>query len=109
MGTQEPPISVKAEGQKTEGNGHWLCICQPAGFFPNLPLKPNRVRHLGQSQLFAGLLPLGFPDRSAAGWPYRPASFPNSGRPAKPWLSELNCSEAAVGDLIIPAMFGRPR
>lgn len=35
--------------------------------------------------------------------PNRPASLPNSGRPAKPRFSELNCSEPAVGDLTLLA------
>ena len=60
MGTQEPPGQSEVERLQTEWTGRWLCICQQAGFCLNPPLRLNRDRHPGQSQLYAGLLPFKF-------------------------------------------------
>ena len=68
-GTQEPPGQSEVERLQTEWTGRWLCICQQAGFCLNPPLRLNRDRHPGQSQLYAGLLPFKFSGCPAARCP----------------------------------------
>ena len=72
MGTQEPPGQSEVERLQTEWTGRWLCICQQAGFCLNPPLRLNRDRHPGQSQLYAGLLPFKFSGCPTASDPQRP-------------------------------------
>jgi hypothetical protein len=76
LGTQEPPGQSEVERLQTEWTGRWLCICQQAGFCLNPPLRLNRDRHPGQSQLYAGLLPFKFSGCPAARCPMLPVVPP---------------------------------
>ena len=107
MGTLLPRDKIKAERQQTGWTRRWLCVCQQAGISLNPPPAAKRIRHHGHSQLSAGLLPFRFPGRPAAGCPFLPSSFLLSSHSAEPRLSELDCSEAAIADLTLPARCGR--
>ena len=103
QGTQEPPGQSEVERLQTEWTGRWLCICQQAGFCLNPPLRLNRDRHPGQSQLYAGLLPFKFSGCPAARCPFRPSSFLQSRRSEKTRFFELGRHEAVIGELTLPA------
>ena len=102
-GTQEPPGQSEVERLQTEWTGRWLCICQQAGFCLNPPLRLNRDRHPGQSQLYAGLLPFKFSGGPAAGCPQETFTvsapqrqvFESSGRTMQD-LTENYSTEAVI-------------
>jgi len=105
MGTQEPPGQSEVERLQTEWTGRWLCICQQAGFCLNPPLRLNRDRHPGQSQLYAGLLPFKFSGCPAARCPNPSVEFLQSG----PSLSYgFSCFASTKRPLVISRIRPQP-